>query len=172
MIDSVIVYNLLTKRRTYLNIILASPAGTIPVLGGWSAVKDISLDPVIMAITVTVWTPIHVWSIVLRWKSDYLNAKIPMLPLVVSGSKLIACSSLLLIVFTSITLPPLMRFWSPAYIIIILLNAALLALSLWLMLGPTAKKEWILFKFTAPYIAVIFTLWFLSAIFGAAGSVC
>lgn len=144
----------------------------MPVLGGWSAVRDLSLHPIAMAIVAILWIPIHVWSVVLRWRDDYLNAKIPMLPLVVDGGKLIACSSLLLIAFTSIALPLLMPSWSVAHVAIALLNVALLALSLWLVTGPTVRKWWVLFKFTSPYIALVFTLWPLSSIFGTAGSAC
>lgn len=164
IINSVIIYNYLTKRRTPLNILLASPTGAMSILGGWSAVKSVSLSPVIMATLVMIWIPIHVWSIVLRWKSDFSRARIPMLPLSVGGSKLIACFSLLMAVISCIMLPSLIRSWRLIYLIIFPLNAVLLALSLWLMIKPTARNAWILFKFTSPYIAIIFTLWTLSAL--------
>lgn len=163
-INSVIIYNYLTKRRTTFNILLASPTGFMPILGGWVAVRSISLAPIIMSILMSFWIPIHVWSIVYRWKNDYAKAKIPMLPLRIGGRKLIAIFSLLLAVISLITLPSIIRVQVITYLIIFPLNIILISLSLWLIIKPTAKKAWILFKFTSPYIAIIFTLWPLSAL--------
>lgn len=164
IINSVIIYNYLTKRRTTFNILLASPTGFMPILGGWVAVRSISLAPIIMSILMSFWIPIHVWSIVYRWKNDYTKAKIPMLPLKIGGRKLIAIFSLFLAVISLITLPSIIRVQVIIYLIIFPLNIILISLSLWLIIKPTAKKAWILFKFTSPYIAIIFTLWPLSAL--------
>lgn len=163
-INSVIIYNYLTKRRTTFNILLASPTGFMPILGGWVAVRSISLAPIIMSILMSFWIPIHVWSIVYRWKNDYAKAKIPMLPLKIGGRKLIAIFSLLLAVISLLTLPSIIRVQVITYLIIFPLNIILISLSLWLIIKPTAKMAWILFKFTSPYIAIIFTLWPLSAL--------
>ncbi len=162
-INSVIIYNYLTKRRTPFNILVASPTGFMPILGGWVAIRSISLAPIIMSILMSFWIPIHVWSIVYRWKNDYTKAKIPMLPLKIGGRKLIAIFSLLLAVISLLTLPSIIRVQIITYLIIIPLNIILIFLSLWLIIKPTAKMAWILFKFTSPYIAIIFTLWPLSA---------
>lgn len=165
IINSVFIYNYLTKRRSFLNILLASPTGIMPILGGWSAVKSISLTPILMSILIIIWIPIHVWSIVLRWRNDFIKAKIPMLPLRIGGSKLIAFFSLLMAIVSCVILPFILKSWFIFYLIMYPLNVVLIILSIWLTIKPTEKNAWILFKFTSPYIAIIFTLWALVSCF-------
>jgi len=162
-LNSVVVYNFLTKRRTPLNIVLASPTGAAPVLGGWVAVRHLSLEPVLMAALVVIWIPIHVWSIVLKWREDYAKAGVPMLPLLLKwGDKLLAYLSIVLVFFS--LLMALTLHLAPSFLYgLLILNAILLILSLGLAVKPTPEKAWLLFKFTSPYVAVVFILWFVSS---------
>ncbi len=74
-------YTLILKRRTSQNIVWGGAAGCMPVLIGWSAVRN-SLDwaPVILFLIVFFWTPPHYWPLSLRYKEDYARAGVPMLP--------------------------------------------------------------------------------------------
>lgn len=158
IINSTIIYNFWLKRRSPFNIFFASPTAAMPILGGWSAVSTISLSPILMAILTMIWIPIHVWSLVLRWREDYFNAKIPMLPLHVNGGKLVVYFSLLLAVYSLLITPLLMK--SPiSYVVIISLNITLIVLSLRLRMDN--RNIWPFFKYTSPYIAAIYTLWFV-----------
>lgn len=74
-------YTLLLKRRTSQNIVWGGVAGCMPVLIGWSAVRDsLSWEPVILFLIVFFWTPPHYWPLSLRYKEDYARAGVPMLP--------------------------------------------------------------------------------------------
>ncbi len=88
IVDNVIVYSLVLKRRSPLNILLGGFSGGLPVLFGWSAVTpgpigSFSLVSVLMAGLVFLWIPIHIWFLAVSSKADYARANIPMLPAVV-----------------------------------------------------------------------------------------
>lgn len=76
-------YTMLLKRRTAQNIVWGGAAGCMPVLIAWAAVTG-SLDwaPVILFLIVFWWTPPHYWPLALRYREDYDNAGVPMLPVV------------------------------------------------------------------------------------------
>nr|WP_228393047.1 heme o synthase [Ornithinicoccus hortensis] len=76
-------YTLLLKRRTSQNIVWGGVAGCMPVLIGWSAVTN-SLDwpALVLFLVVFFWTPPHYWPLSMRFKEDYANAGVPMLPVV------------------------------------------------------------------------------------------
>ena len=79
----VFVYTLLLKRRTPQNIVWGGAAGSMPVLIGWAAVTN-ELAPAAWALFLVIflWTPPHYWPLSLRYKQDYTDAGVPMLPVV------------------------------------------------------------------------------------------
>ncbi len=81
----VVVYTLVLKRHTPLNIVIGGAAGALPPVIGWAAVTNsVSLEAVLMFAIVTLWTPPHFWALSINYSSDYARAGVPMLP-VVSG---------------------------------------------------------------------------------------
>jgi protoheme IX farnesyltransferase len=81
----VVVYTLILKRNTPLNIVIGGAAGAMPPVIGWAAVTNsVSVEALLMFAIVTLWTPPHFWALSLNYSSDYKRAGIPMLP-VVSG---------------------------------------------------------------------------------------
>lgn len=79
----VFVYTLLLKRRTPQNIVWGGAAGAMPVLIGWAAVTN-ELSPAawVLFLIVFLWTPPHYWPLSLRYKTEYNDAGVPMLPVV------------------------------------------------------------------------------------------
>jgi protoheme IX farnesyltransferase len=79
----VFIYTLLLKRRTPQNIVWGGAAGSMPVLIGWAAVTN-ELAPAawVLFLIIFLWTPPHYWPLSLRYKQDYTNAGVPMLPVV------------------------------------------------------------------------------------------
>ncbi|WP_460601518.1 heme o synthase [Flexivirga lutea] len=76
-------YTLLLKRRTSQNIVWGGIAGCMPTLIGWSAVTDsLSWSAVVLFLVVFFWTPPHYWPLSMRFRDDYANAGVPMLPVV------------------------------------------------------------------------------------------
>jgi len=159
LLDNIVVYSLLLKRRSWLNIILGGISGGMPVLVGYSAVAG-TVTPIAlyMSALVIVWIPTHIWSLAIFNRSDYEAAKVPMLP-IVFGDKIasicIAGTSALLAVFSVAIFVV-----TPVSIIYILtalvLGGIVLLYSAKLALNQSNKTAWTLFKLTSPYLAVIF----------------
>jgi protoheme IX farnesyltransferase len=78
-----IVYTVWLKRRSVWNIVVGGLAGSFAVLAGAAAVDPTpQVIPVVLAITLFLWTPPHFWSLAAAKGEDYAQAGIPMLPVV------------------------------------------------------------------------------------------
>lgn len=79
----VLGYTMVLKRRTTQNIVWGGLAGCFPALIGWTAVtNELSWVPVVLFAVVFFWTPPHTWALALRYREDYANVDVPMLPVV------------------------------------------------------------------------------------------
>lgn len=79
----VFIYTMLLKRRTAQNIVWGGIAGCFPTLIGWTAVTDeLSWIPIVLFAVVFFWTPPHTWALALRYREDYAQVDVPMLPVV------------------------------------------------------------------------------------------
>ncbi len=79
----VFVYTLFLKRRTSQNVVWGGAAGCMPVMIGWSAVTGtIGWPALAMFAVIFFWTPPHTWALAMRYKDDYKQAGVPMLPAV------------------------------------------------------------------------------------------
>jgi len=166
VLDNVIIYNAILKRRNPINIIAGAPAGGAPIMVTWSAVTGnvIDLVPLIMAALVVTWTPVHIWSLALRYEDDYKRAKVPMLPVVVTEKTAIRCISgttISLVVYSTL-LGILLNMPFIYYLLITPINLIMLFLGLKLLYKPLRTSAWKLFKFTSPYL----TLQFIALIIG------
>ncbi|MEN3048574.1 MAG: heme o synthase [Candidatus Caldarchaeales archaeon] len=166
--DYLVVYVLLTKRRTPLNILLGSFAGGAPAMIGYVSSRGYpDLTGWLLAALVVLWIPAHVWSLALKYREDYARAGIPMLPVVVEERKAIRCivSTVLLLVAFSLLLaylePRLGLVYTGAATVT---GAALISLSLLTALRPTMRNFWVLFKFTSPHLAVLYVAMMVDAL--------
>jgi protoheme IX farnesyltransferase len=76
-------YTMVLKRRTTQNIVWGGLAGCFPALIGWTAVTgELSWVPIVLFAVVFFWTPPHTWALALRYREDYANVDVPMLPVV------------------------------------------------------------------------------------------
>jgi protoheme IX farnesyltransferase len=75
-----VVYTMWLKRATPQNIVIGGAAGAFPPLIGWvAATGSVSVEAVLMFGLIFMWTPPHFWALALFMKSDYHEAKVPML---------------------------------------------------------------------------------------------
>jgi protoheme IX farnesyltransferase len=75
-----VIYTMWLKRLTPQNIVIGGAAGAFPPLIGWVAVTGaVSVEAVLMFGLIFMWTPPHFWALALFMKSDYHEAKVPML---------------------------------------------------------------------------------------------
>lgn len=159
IMDNVVVYSLLLKRRSALNILAGGVSGGLPLVSGWAYVaNNVTLLAALMAALVVVWIPNHIWSLAIKYKEDYERAKVPMMPVIVEEKTAVRFT-----VFTSILLVTfsILLFFFDAFGFIYLLTAVtlgfvMLFLNLWLFVKPTKKMSWVVFKFSSPYLAILF----------------
>jgi len=168
IVDNVVIYSLWLKRTSRWNIVLGGISGGMPVAFGWAFVSgSIGLAAVLLAAMVVLWTPTHIWSLALRYRDDYARAGIPMLPVVTSEKTALRCmvvTGALLVPF-SMALPFATAVAGLGYILVAAaLGAPLLAMSVWLWVRPTPDRAWTLFKFSSPYLAVVFLALMVSAL--------
>jgi len=170
LFDNIVVYSLLSKRRTRWNIILGSFSGGATVAMGYAAYfNNLPLEGIILAALIVIWTPLHIWSLALYWRHDYIKAGVPMLTAVMNEASAIRCiasSSIILIIF-SLILPIFGGvFLNPAYLIVIaVMNILIAYYSIKLIINPEKRISWILFKLTSPYLFIFFTTLILLSIF-------
>ncbi|MEA4942966.1 MAG: heme o synthase [Propionicimonas sp.] len=79
----VFVYTMALKRRTAQNVVWGGVAGCFPPLIGWTAVTgSVAWPPLVLFAIVFAWTPPHTWALALRYREDYAQGHVPMLPVV------------------------------------------------------------------------------------------
>ncbi len=163
------IYTIWLKPRTTWNIVLGGFAGSCAALAGWYAVTF--ADPLIawvLAALVFVWTPSHFWSLAVITESDYSAAGIPMLPSVVGkkrAAQFIVANTLLLIPISLLFYLYLSGTGGIVYLAgAVIFDGGLLATNIKLLLAPTKENAFLAFKFSSPYLAVIFVLGCVAAI--------
>ena len=159
LLDNVVVYSLLTKRRTAWNILLGGFSGGLPVVFGWFAMtNEWSWTPILMAALVVLWIPNHIWNLALYHEKDYGQVRVPMLPVVVGVEKAMRCTvaTVFLLVPFSLLLMPVAGF-GPLYGWLALLSGLIvLAGNLWLFLKPSRELAWWMFKLSGPHLTLLF----------------
>lgn len=155
------VYTVVLKPRTAWNIVLGGFAGSCAALAGWYAVTSTdALVGWVLAALVFVWTPSHFWSLAVITEQDYSRVGIPMLPSVVGpekASRYIVFNTLLLIPVSLLFLVYLHGIGLLVYLsVAVVFDSALLATNIKLYREPTKANAYLAFKFSAPYLAVIF----------------
>jgi protoheme IX farnesyltransferase len=129
----VVVYTLWLKRRSKQNIVIGGAAGAVPVLIGWAAVTNsLSWTPVLLFLVIFIWTPPHFWALAVRYRQDYTDADVPMLPVVAD----LRHTTLEILVYS------------------------VLLWALTILIGPTAHLGWI-YAVSATVLGAMFTFYAL-----------
>jgi protoheme IX farnesyltransferase len=168
LFDNILVYSKWLKRRSKMNIILGGFSGGAPAMIGYVAVTTQHIEiGLIMAGLVFLWIPTHIWSLALHVKKDYAKAGVPMLPVVYNEKKsvrVIAWTTLIMVVFS--ILPFFLNQFGLIYLITAcIFGVAMIALSIWLLIKPSEKASWIVFKFSSPYLTALFIAFLVDAFF-------
>jgi len=166
LINNILVYSYALKRRSRTNIILGGLCGGSPPLIGWVAVSmsDLWTMGLAMAGLVFIWIPMHIWALTLHFKDDYNKVNVPMLTAVQSektSARVIAGSTVVMVLFSIapffITTESGEEMVGGVYLWTAIASGALMmALSIWVIVKPMEKASWTLFKFSSPYLAVLF----------------
>ncbi len=77
----VVIYTMMLKRNTAINIVIGGGAGAMPVLVGWAAVTGtLNFEAFLLFCIIFFWTPPHSWALALLVNTDYARAGVPMMP--------------------------------------------------------------------------------------------
>jgi protoheme IX farnesyltransferase len=159
VLDNIIVYSVIAKRKTAANVILGSFSGAAPVLIGWAIARGtIDLMGLIAASLVVLWIPNHIWNLALYYAEDYRKAGIPMLPAVVDMKKAARCIvSTVFLLITFSVIPFVLGFLGTTYLLVTMPFTILLAVgNLRLAFKPSKKLAWRMFKISSPYLFILF----------------
>ncbi len=165
--DNILVYSHALKRKSQLNIILGGFSGGAPAMIGFAAVTLTGLWDfgLIIAGLVFIWIPMHIWALTLHFRDDYRKVDVPMLTAVLSektSARVIAGTTLMMVLFSVVPFFLVNPDTGEAvmgevYLYTAIASGALMViLSAWVVSKPTEKSSWVLFKFSSPYLAVLF----------------
>jgi len=141
---------------TFLGII----AGCSPVLIGWLAVNPVfDIRIVLLCILVAIWTPVHVWTLMIANREDYLNAGLSYFPLsrtVRYVVKILFGLSILL--YTVSMLIYLAAGFHLLYLVVAnILGVLMIYANARLLFSKTSTSAWRVYKLSAfPYLGIIF----------------
>ncbi|HEY0906646.1 MAG TPA: heme o synthase, partial [Methylophilus sp.] len=76
-----VIYTVLLKPATPMNIVIGGASGAMPPILGWAAVNNtVSPESLVMFLIIFAWTPPHFWALALYRREEYAKVGMPMLP--------------------------------------------------------------------------------------------
>ncbi len=163
-----IIYTLVLKPATPMNIVIGGASGAMPPVLGWAAMTgEVGLMPLALFLIIFLWTPPHFWALACYRRADYENAGLPMLP-VTHGIELTTLHILLytvLLVAVSY-LPWTLGASGAVYAALVsLLNLRYLQIAwrLWRGYSETLAKG--AFRYSLVYLTGLFIVLFLDRLF-------
>ena len=162
----VVIYTLILKRNTVVNILIGGGAGAMPVLVGWAAASgSLEMQAFILFAIVFYWTPPHSWALAILVNKDYAAADIPMMPVArgesVTRFQILFYSIQLMIV----SLSPAVLLWLPQAPILLdgfylafatILGLILIGLAVKLIRRADKATARALYKYSSLYLALLF----------------
>ena len=135
-------------------------ASCAPVLMGWLAINPaFSWEILLLCILIAAWLPLHVWSIMIANREDYISAGLNFFPMnreVKEAVKVLLVLSLVLCA-AAITLYFVGGFSLLYLIVASLLSIMMVYASSRLVISSTSHDAWRLYKLSAfPYLGLIF----------------
>lgn len=107
-----LLYTLYLKHSSPYGTILGGIPGALPVLIGFSAINpQLGLSGLILFLFMILWQPPHFWALAQKYKEDYRNAGVPVMP-VVLGSKY---TNILTLIYALSLLPLSLSLWYFGY---------------------------------------------------------
>ncbi|MFC2071243.1 protoheme IX farnesyltransferase [Chloroflexota bacterium] len=135
-------------------------ASCAPVLMGWFAIDStFSWKLLLLCLLIAIWLPLHLWSVMITHREDYLSAGISYFPVnrkVNEVVRVLLALSLLLYA-ASIAIYFAGNFTWLYVVLANLLGGVLIYTSLRLVISTSSRESWRLYKLSAfPYLGLIF----------------
>lgn len=153
-------YTVLLKCRSWTNILIGGIAGNAALLAGWTLARPLDIEAFLLSMAIYLWIPAHIWSLVIRAKSDYANTCVKMLPLQMREDRAMALVSALNVISNIYMLILYLYFLRNLVGLIILLAAALWSsyYSVKAILRPSSEVFWQMFKASSPVLTIFLVL--------------
>ncbi len=135
-------------------------ASCAPVLIGWFAIKPVfSWELLLLCALIAAWLPLHVWSIMISHREEYLNAGLTYFPM----SQETSHSVRVLLVFSlALSMAAIALYFIGGFTLLYLIVASILSLvmvyaTFRLVISSASRDAWRLYKLSAfPYLGLIF----------------
>jgi protoheme IX farnesyltransferase len=150
----------LVARGRSLSHLLGGISSAAPVWVGWLAISPQPSPALLwLCLLVFIWVPIHVWSLMLAYRDDYLKAGLRILP--VSWREADAFKALVALSFLLYGVSLALYFWGGfggLYLVAAnILGLGMIYASLRLLKGGFFQGAWRLYKLSSyPYLGLIF----------------
>ncbi len=155
----VVLYTMLLKRNTVINILIGGGAGAFPVLVGWAAVTGVlTYHAWFLFAIIFFWTPPHSWALALLVNSDYARANVPMMP-VARGEQVTRVQILLYSIqlFLITLLPAPFKVLGLIYFIAaVVLGVGMIWMSIRLLQVADKAAARSMYKYSTAYLAFLF----------------
>jgi protoheme IX farnesyltransferase len=151
-------------------VICVFPQGAIascaPVLMGWFAVNsDFTMETALLCLLICAWLPLHVWSVMVSNREDYIGAGLTFFPMNVPVQVAV---SVLLVFALALNAAAIWLYFAAGFaslylLVAVTLGAAMLYATLRLVFSHASKDAWKLYKLSSfPYLGIIFAAMCLS----------
>jgi protoheme IX farnesyltransferase len=161
------VYTMWLKRSSPQNIVIGGAAGAVPVLVGWSAVTGhLGLAPFVMFGIIFLWTPPHFWALAVRYRDDYSNAHVPMLPSIADLPTVTRriTAYVVAVWVVSLLLAPVAHLNIGYAAVAFVAGGAFFVYAVALMRNPSPRQAMKLFGFSITYLTALFVAMGIDAI--------
>jgi protoheme IX farnesyltransferase len=161
------VYTMWLKRSSPQNIVIGGAAGAVPVLVGWSAVTGhLGAAPFVMFGIIFLWTPPHFWALAVRYRDDYSNARVPMLPSIADLRTVTRriTGYVVAVWLVSLLLTPVAHLNIGYAAVAFVAGGAFFVYAVALMRNPSPRRAMKLFGFSITYLTALFVAMGIDAI--------
>ena len=154
-----VIYTVVLKPATPMNIVIGGASGAMPPLLGWTAITgQVGPEALVLFLIIFIWTPPHFWALACYRCADYAKSGLPMLP-VTHGIRFTCLHSLLYVVMltAATVLPYTLGMSGPWY-----LAAALILDAIFLIYSVTLWRDYsdqlarVTFRYSIIYLTLLF----------------
>ncbi len=154
-----VIYTVVLKPATPMNIVIGGASGAMPPLLGWTAITgQVGPEALVLFLIIFIWTPPHFWALACYRCADYAKSGLPMLP-VTHGIRFTCLHSLLYVVMltAATVLPYTLGMSGPWYLAAaLILDALFLVYSVTLWRDYSDKLARITFRYSIIYLTLLF----------------
>lgn len=135
-------------------------AGCAPILMGWFAARsDINMELALLCLLIAAWLPLHVWSVMVSHRDDYIGAGVTFFPMNVSVRTAIIVLLIFAFLLNAVSIGLFfVAGYSMLYLIVsVIMGMAMLWATVRLIGSHTSRNAWKLYKLSSfPYLGLIF----------------